>query len=107
RKVGVALMLKGEYPVALGVLTDALPLVAGQDEVEAVRIRLRLGDVYSRMGNYANAKDLLSRAVEAATTLEAHELVAEGSKIPGSVCTFTGDLEGAAQAYRRCLPLYE
>jgi len=79
------------------------------DVVKAItaRIGVRMGEVLSRSGDHVRARAILERAVAEAELHEAKDVAAEGLHYLAGVLGYTGDLQGAANLYRRCLESYE
>lgn len=107
RKVGTALARKGAYAEALDALREGIRALGGERDLEVARIGVRMGEVQSRSGDYAAARETLSRAVEIAERLGAEEVVAEGLKYLGAALAYVGDLRAATRMCERCLPVYE
>jgi adenylate cyclase len=107
RKKGTALALKGVYPQALEELASGLQPPESRPEPEQARIRVRMGEIHGRTGNYLLAKELLEQAIDIASAVGADEVVAEGLRFLGSACTFTGELQRSAEAHENCIAICE
>jgi predicted ATPase/class 3 adenylate cyclase len=107
RKIGTALLLKGAYGEAIAALEDARTALGTTVDIEGARIGVRMGEVLSRSGNYARAREELERAVAEAEVHKAEDVAAEGLHYLGGVLGYSGDLRGATNLYRRCLEIYE
>jgi predicted ATPase/class 3 adenylate cyclase len=107
RKIGTALLLKGAYGEAIAALEDARTALGTTVDIEGARIGVRMGEVLSRSGNYARAREALERAVAEAEVHKAEDVAAEGLHYLGGVLGYSGDLRGATNLYRRCLEIYE
>ena len=107
RKIGTALLLKGAYGEAIVALDGARSVLGTTTDIEAARIGVRMGEVLSRSGDHVRARAILERAVAEAELHEAKDVAAEGLHYLAGVLGYTGDLQGAANLYRRCLESYE
>jgi len=107
RLSGIALAKKGSYDAARASYARGLALFGGDDDVEACRIGLQLGQLLWRRGDYDGARMALVQAIAAGERLEALDVLAEGAKQFGNVAYLEGDLRLAGEMYRRSQAHYE
>ena len=107
RKLGTALARKGAYSDALAALAEGMTALGDELDVEVARLGVRIGEVQSRSGNYAAAREMLTKAIDVARQLGADDILAEGLKYLGAVLNYLGDLPGALRLYERCLAIYD
>ena len=107
RKVGTALRIKGAYAEASAVFAEALDILADDTEAEAGQIRLQIGQLSWRTGDYITARDALLIAVDIGTALGQEELMAEGLKQLGNVPLHGGDPREAVELFKRSRMIFE
>ena len=107
RKVGMTLRAKGEYDESLVTLGEASQILADDEDVEAARIAVQVGQIHFRQGRYEDARDVITEGVALGERLGADDAVAEGLKLLGNVANNVGDLRGAIELYERTGAAYE
>jgi len=107
RKVGLAFRLKGAYSEAAAAFTQGLNAIGSEDDLEAARIQIQVGQLHYRQGNHEAARDASSAAVELARRRAAQDVVAEGLTLRGNALNSLGDLSGAIACYEQSRAIYE
>ncbi len=107
RKIGNALLGKGEYPAALASFEEGFAALAGKDDVEAARIGVAVGQLHYRRADYEEARRALTKAIARAQDVGAEGVVAEGLRYLGNATVWMGDLTGGLDLYARSRQLYE
>jgi adenylate cyclase len=107
RKSGVALRVKGAQTEAAVAFQRALSALRDPSTAEAARIRLEMGQLAWRSGDYQAAREDLAAAVQAASALNADEVVADGLRQLGNIEFLGGDPNEAVKYYERSSALYE
>jgi tetratricopeptide (TPR) repeat protein len=107
RKVGTALRIKGAYEEASAVFAQALAVLPDEQVAEAGQIRLQIGQLSWRTGDYATARDALRIAIDIGTALDQEELMAEGLKQLGNVPLHGGDPREAVELFQRSRVMFE
>jgi tetratricopeptide (TPR) repeat protein len=107
RKVGTALRIKGAYAEAMAVFAEALQILTDQSDAEAGQIRLQIGQLHWRTGDYDAAREALSTAVEIGAARGEQELMAEGLKQLGNVPLHAGDPREAVELFQRSRAIFE
>ncbi|HEY8807122.1 MAG TPA: adenylate/guanylate cyclase domain-containing protein [Candidatus Limnocylindria bacterium] len=107
RLSGVALAKKGSYDEARASYARGLAIFDGEDDAEACRIGLQLGQLLWRRGDYDAARIALVQALAAGERIGAQDVLAEGTKQLGNVAYLEGDLRIAKEMYGRSRDHYE
>ena len=107
RRQGTALLLKGAYAETEATLDQALAALGTNNDPEAARIALQIGQLHYRRGEFERARAALEGAIELGTRFDLDDLLAEGLKQLGNVAVDTGDLRVADAEYQRSRGMYE
>jgi tetratricopeptide (TPR) repeat protein len=84
-----------------------LALFAGQDNAEAARVELELGQLLWRRGDHPAARAALGAAAALGDRIGSDEIVAEAEKQLGNVAYLAGDPKEAEARYERSREMYE
>lgn len=108
---GDALRIRGKYEEARAsykATYDDAVRTLGPDAQVLLRIRLRLTDVTERLGQYAEARRIGEENLAATIALLGGEHPAVGSQLNslGNVAIAAGELDAAADYYRRALAIF-
>ena len=107
RKAGGALMRKGDNDAARAVFARGLDRLSDSHDAESARLEIQRGQLRWRVGDYAAARESLSRAVALGEELADDDARAEALKQLGNVSYLAGDRSDALNFWTESLRLYE
>ena len=107
RKIGMALLVKAEFDQALVQFDTGLKQLEGTRSLEAACIGLQVGELHRRRGNDAAAEQVLSEALDIATSFDAQDVVADILKQLGIIPYLSGDPRQAISFFERSRVIYE
>jgi adenylate cyclase len=107
RKIGTALRMKGLYPEASAALETALRLSETRLDIEGAYVRLQIGEMAWRTGQFAQARTAFSDAARLADELQRDDVLAECYKQMGNIPLHAGNPREAGEYLRRSQAIYE
>jgi adenylate cyclase len=107
RKAGGVHMRKGDSDEAEAAFARGLERLLESRDAEAARLEIQRGQLRWRLGNYAAAREALSRAVELGEEIQDDDARAEALKQLGNVSYLAGDRADAFEFWTASLAIYE
>ena len=107
RKTGGAFMRTGDNESAEAAFVRGLERLSDARDPEAARLEIQRGQLSWRLGNYAAARDALTRAVVLGKELADDDAHAEALKQLGNVSYLAGDRSDALAFWTESLRIYE
>ena len=106
RKKAIPLLLQGAFDQALAELEEGLLALGGEIDIEAVRVKLKIGQLHWWRGNPARAHETVSQAMNIAESLGAEEELAEGLNRLGTLAEDSGHAREAVAYFERSRAVY-
>ena len=107
RKAGGAFLRKGDSDAAAAAFGRGLERLSDSRDAESARLEIQRGQLAWRLGNYAAARDALTRAVTIGEDLADDDARAEALKQLGNVSYLAGDRSDAYAFWTESLQIYE
>jgi class 3 adenylate cyclase/tetratricopeptide (TPR) repeat protein len=107
RRAGAALAKQGAYDEARARFEHGLELFGGEDNAEAARVGLELGQLLWRRGDHPAARAALGAAAAMGDRIGSDDIAAEAEKQLGNVAYLAGEPKEAEARYERSRDLYE
>ena len=107
RKIAQVLRTLGRFDDTLPMYVAAMAELGESDDPEAVRIGIATSVVHLRRGDLAAARDILTKAVEAAQRLGVDDVIAEAYNYLAQAESLAGDVRASLAAFERARAIYE
>jgi adenylate cyclase len=98
---------RGEYPPALDWVQQGLAIIGKRETAERAELSLTAGLIHTRRGDYDNALDQCTRALNIAEQLDEATTLARAYNLWGHITRLMGQSGIAIEHFQRALNLYQ